>query len=72
MARNATDKEGEKVRETYIVYESLERANSRRGVSTGFPVGYQRRKEAAGAKVSSLILLQNRAIARFVSTKSFM
>jgi hypothetical protein len=52
------EEEGKEVRETYIVYESLEtsvRANSGRGVSAGFPVGCQRPKEAPGAEIGCLI-----------------
>jgi hypothetical protein len=58
--------DGKEVRETYIVYESVERAFQRIRVgeiSTRFPVGYQGPKEAPGAKIGCLILALKPAIA---------
>ena len=51
--------EGKEVRETYIVYESLEQAFQRirtGGISARFPVGSEGTEEAPGAKTGGLIL----------------
>jgi hypothetical protein len=63
--------EGKEVRETYIVYESLERAFQR--IRAGeyppdFPSDYQGPKEAPGAKIGRLILALKPANRRLVST----
>jgi hypothetical protein len=66
--------EGKEVRETYIVYESLERAFQR--IRAGeypprFPVGYQGPKEASGAKIGGLIHVLKPANRRLVSQQKF-
>jgi hypothetical protein len=66
--------DGREIRETYIVYESLETsvpANSGWRVSARFPVGYQGSKEAPSAKIGCLVLAIKTAQAAGCLKKSF-